>query len=88
MTVPLRPVTCTGDWVRTPVNVTTMEGANEGGRQAANGVLDAAGWTGSGAQLWSLERPPEYEAFKAVDRERYRLGLPNQFDPDQAAPPR
>ena len=25
----------------------------------------------------------EYEAFKAVDRERYRLGLPNQFDPDQ-----
>ena len=77
-----------GDWVRTPVNVTTMEGANEGGRQAANGVLDAAGWTGSGAQLWSLERPPEYEAFKAVDLERYRLGLPNQFDPDQAAPPR
>jgi uncharacterized protein with NAD-binding domain and iron-sulfur cluster len=77
-----------GDWVRTNVNVTTMEGANEGGRQAANGVLAAAGSTDAPVQLWSLYRPPEYEPFKALDRVRYAQGLPNQFDPDQAAPPR
>ncbi|NED51155.1 twin-arginine translocation pathway signal protein, partial [Micromonospora aurantiaca] len=32
-----------GDWVKTPINVTTMEGANQGGRKAVNALLDAAG---------------------------------------------
>lgn len=31
-----------GEWVKTDQNVTTMEGANEGGRYAANGVLQAS----------------------------------------------
>jgi len=77
-----------GDWVRTNINVTTMDGANQGGRQAANGVLEASGSKAPRCQLWKLYRPPEYEWFKVVDRNRYQQGLPNMFDPDQAAPPR
>jgi len=75
-----------GDWVRTHINVTTMDGANQGGRTAANGVLDAAGSSAAHAKLWSLYVPPEYEPFRQVDRERYRAGQPCLFDPDQARP--
>ena len=32
-----------GEWIKTDQNVTTMEGANEGGRYAANGVLHGVG---------------------------------------------
>jgi len=77
-----------GDWVRTNINVTTMDGANQGGRRAANGVLAASGSSKPKAQLWNLHVPPEYEAFKRADQEAWKAGRPNVFDPDQAAPPR
>lgn len=69
-----------GDWVRTDINVTTMEGANEGARQAVNALLDAAGSSEPRCTLKTLFRPPEFEAFKRVDQQNYRLGLPNAFD--------
>ncbi|GII05117.1 hydroxysqualene dehydroxylase [Planobispora takensis] len=69
-----------GDWVRTPINVTTMEGANQGGRQAVNALLDAAGSEASRCRVHSLYRSPIFEPFKNTDRVRYRLGLPNEFD--------
>jgi uncharacterized protein with NAD-binding domain and iron-sulfur cluster len=75
-----------GEWVRTNINVTTMDGANQGGRQAANGVLDAADSSASRAKLWPLYVPPEFEPFRAIDLQRYRRGLPNALDPDRAAP--
>jgi uncharacterized protein with NAD-binding domain and iron-sulfur cluster len=75
-----------GEWVRTNINVTTMDGANQGGRQAANGVLAAAGSTAPKAPLWKLLVPPEFEAFRLVDSVNYRLGLPNAFDPDRMRP--
>ncbi len=74
-----------GDWVRTNINVTTMEGANEGGRQAANALLDAAGSNAPRAKLHELFRPPEMERWKDIDRDRYGRGLPHVFDTD--APP-
>ena len=49
-------------------------------------MLDAAGSRAPRAKLHGLLVPPEYEPFRAVDRERYRAGLPNAFDPDRAAP--
>ena len=55
-------------------------------KQAANGVLDAAGSKAGRARLWPLYVPPEYEPWRAIDRDRYRQRLPNLFDPDQAAP--
>lgn len=69
-----------GDWVRTNINVTTMEGANEGGRQAANGLLDAAGSTAPRCSLKNLLVPAEFKLAKDIDRARYRWRLPNQYD--------
>jgi uncharacterized protein with NAD-binding domain and iron-sulfur cluster len=75
-----------GDWVRTNINVTTMEGANEGARQAVNALLDAAGSAAPRCSLHGLFRPPEFEPLKAVDRARYREQQPNLFDIDHPQP--
>jgi uncharacterized protein with NAD-binding domain and iron-sulfur cluster len=76
-----------GDWVRTNINVTTMEGANEGARQAVNALLDAAGSAAPRCSLHGLFRPPEFEPLKAVDRARYREQQPNLFDIDHPPQP-
>jgi hypothetical protein len=47
-----------GEWVKTNQNVTTMEGANEGGRYAANGVLLASGYRGSMVKIVELFKAP------------------------------
>jgi uncharacterized protein with NAD-binding domain and iron-sulfur cluster len=77
-----------GDYVRTDVDLATMEGANESGRAAANAILDASGARAERAEMFTLYRPPEFEAVKAVDAELYRDGRPNPFDVPggQAAP--
>jgi uncharacterized protein with NAD-binding domain and iron-sulfur cluster len=69
-----------GDYVQTDVDLATMEGANESGRAAANAILDAAGSPAERAEMFTLYRPPEFEAFKAADAELYRAGQPNLFD--------
>lgn len=69
-----------GDWVRTPINVTTMEGANTGGRQAVNALLDAAGSPETPCTVTELYRFPALEPFKQDDQARYRAGLPHAFD--------
>lgn len=69
-----------GDWVRTNINVTTMEGANAGGRQAVNGLFDAAGSSAPRCTLRNLLVPAEFTLAKTQDRLRYRLGLPNAYD--------
>lgn len=77
-----------GDYVRTDVNLATMEGANESARAATNGVLDASGSTQPRASVQSLYKPPELEPFWDIDDQRYDLGLPNQFDViDPVQPP-
>ena len=57
-----------GEWVKTDQNVTTMEGANEGGRQAANGVLLASGYRGPMVKIVELFQAPWWVPFKAADR--------------------
>ena len=69
-----------GDFCRTNVDLATMEGANESGRQAANAILDESGVGGTAAAIYKLHRPPEWEALKIVDKQMYRLGLNNAFD--------
>ncbi|WP_394827778.1 FAD-dependent oxidoreductase [Pendulispora albinea] len=68
------------DYVRNDIDLATMEGANEAGRMAANGVLEASGSTAPKVTLHTLYRAPELEASKAHDQLRYRLGLPNLYD--------
>ena len=69
-----------GDYVQTDLDLATMEGANESGRAAVNALLDAAGSKAEKAQMYTLYDPPEYEAEKAVDRERFKAGQPNVHD--------
>ncbi|MFD8073533.1 FAD-dependent oxidoreductase [Streptomyces sp. NPDC059718] len=69
-----------GDYVRTDVDLATMEGANESARRAVNALLDADGSDADRCRVIPLYRPPEMEALKKVDELRYRLGLPNTFD--------
>lgn len=75
-----------GDWVQTKIDVTTMDGANQGGRAAANGVLAASGYAGSPAAIQGLYVPPEFEPFRDADKVAYAAGQPNIFDPDRAKP--
>ncbi|MEV6767675.1 FAD-dependent oxidoreductase [Nocardia sp. NPDC051030] len=69
-----------GDWIKTQMNVACMEGANEGGRLAANAVLHAAGSGQSEAQITPRFTMPLWEPLKLVDRELYKAGQPNLFD--------
>jgi uncharacterized protein with NAD-binding domain and iron-sulfur cluster len=69
-----------GDYVRTDVDLASMEGANESARRAVNALLDADNSDAEPCRIWELYRPPEMEPLKRVDEVRYRLGLPNTFD--------
>ena len=69
-----------GDYVQTNVDLATMEGANESGRAAVNALLDIVDSPKERAQMYTLYRPPEFEAAKAADAELYRNGQPNALD--------
>ncbi|MEZ0579522.1 FAD-dependent oxidoreductase [Nocardioides sp. MH1] len=69
-----------GDFCRTHVDLATMEGANESGRQAANAILEESGVGGTPAAIYSLYRPKEWEALKLVDKQLYKAGQRNLFD--------
>lgn len=69
-----------GDYVRTDVDLATMEGANESARLAVNALLDADNSDAERCGIQELYRPPEMEPLKRIDEVRHRLGLPNTFD--------
>lgn len=69
-----------GDHVRTNIDLATMEGANESGRAAVNGLLDAAGSKAEPVRMFHLYRAPEFEALKAADAQLWKAGRPNLLD--------
>ncbi|MFS3127893.1 FAD-dependent oxidoreductase [Nocardioides sp. Bht2] len=69
-----------GDYVRTNIDLATMEGANESARAAVNAILDERGSRASRAEMFTLYKPAEFEALKMVDEQLYKLGLPNALD--------
>jgi uncharacterized protein with NAD-binding domain and iron-sulfur cluster len=69
-----------GDFVRTDVDLATMEGANESGRKAANAILASAGSTATPAATYTLWRNPVLAPVQEADAALYRLGLPNALD--------
>ncbi|WP_280270774.1 hydroxysqualene dehydroxylase [Nocardia wallacei] len=75
------------DYVRTDINVATMEGANIAGRMAANAILERSGRTEPPALITTLQHPPLFDAFKAADSDHYRRGLPHALDTEQPAFP-
>ncbi|MEU0542508.1 FAD-dependent oxidoreductase [Nocardia sp. NPDC005978] len=69
-----------GDYVRTKVDLATMEGASESARTAVNALLEVAGSTAPRCALFTLYRAPELDPFRQLDETRYAAGQPNLFD--------
>lgn len=57
-----------GDYVRTYTDLATMEGANEAGRRAVNGILEASGSVASPCDVWRLGEPLPMAPVRAADR--------------------
>ncbi|MFL6022082.1 MAG: FAD-dependent oxidoreductase, partial [Marmoricola sp.] len=70
----------TGDFVRTNIDLATMEGANESGRMAANAILDSVGSNASRATMYQLYENPWLSGIKQVDAALFKAGLPNALD--------
>jgi len=68
------------DYVRCDIDLATMEGANEAGRQAANAILEHSGSTAPHASLGTLWEPPQFDSAKQVDERLYGAGQPNALD--------
>ncbi|WP_433654472.1 hydroxysqualene dehydroxylase [Nocardia sp. CA-128927] len=69
-----------GDYVRTNIDLASMEGANESGRTAANALLDAADSPADRARVFDLYRLPQFNPAKQIDRQRFASGLPHLLD--------
>ncbi|WP_280270079.1 hydroxysqualene dehydroxylase [Nocardia wallacei] len=69
-----------GDYVHTDIDARCMEGANEGARHAVNALLELSGSPAAPVPTWTMYTPPELEPLRRADLDRYRRGLPNQFD--------
>ncbi|WP_167471526.1 hydroxysqualene dehydroxylase [Nocardia arthritidis] len=69
-----------GDYVRTNVDLATMEGANESARAAVNALLDVAGSDAARCKMFCLYRAPELEPLRKIDAERFAAGQANMFD--------
>lgn len=69
-----------GDFVQTNIDLATMEGANESGRHAVNGLLDASGSKAERVETFTLYRNPALDAVKVADLALWRAGQPNALD--------
>ncbi|GAB2971086.1 FAD-dependent oxidoreductase [Nocardioides montaniterrae] len=69
-----------GDFVRTDIDLATMEGANESAREAVNHILDRSGSKAAPAKKYRLYDPPEFAALKQVDAALYQAGMKNALD--------
>ncbi|MCX4093721.1 FAD-dependent oxidoreductase [Nocardia sp. alder85J] len=69
-----------GDYVRTGIDLATMEGACESARAAVNALLDVAGSNAERCRMFPLYRATELEPMRQVDIARYAAGQPNMFD--------
>jgi uncharacterized protein with NAD-binding domain and iron-sulfur cluster len=69
-----------GDYVQTDIDLATMEGANESGREAANEILRRSGSKAPPVAKFKLYDPPEYEPARRADAELFKAGQPNALD--------
>ncbi|NMO55265.1 NAD(P)-binding protein [Actinoplanes sp. TBRC 11911] len=76
----IRNLVLAGDYVQVPIDSASMEGANSSGRLAANAILDATGSTATRAVVQDIYSAPEFDVLKQDDEQRFKAGLPNQFD--------
>lgn len=79
-TTRVRNLFLASDYVRTNVDLATMEGANEAARAAANAILARSGSRAAPAPIRTLWQPRELDAVRAIDAQLYRAGQPNALD--------
>lgn len=77
---PVENLFLAGDYVRTGIDLASMEGANESARAAVNALLDVDGSNAPRCSMFTLFRAPELDPLRRVDADRYAAGLPNLFD--------
>ncbi|MFW5967676.1 MAG: FAD-dependent oxidoreductase, partial [Persicimonas sp.] len=65
------------DYVRTEVDLATMESANEAARRAVNGILGQEPAYFRPCEVFHLREPAIFEPFKIYDRMRFEQGLPH-----------
>jgi len=68
------------DYVRTSVDLASMEGANEAGRRAAGGVLDALKLAAEPVDLFAFDGLERFRALRRLDRGLHAAGLPHLMD--------
>ena len=68
------------DFVRTSMDLASMEGANEAGRRAARGVLRHLGLDETPVRLFSFEGLERFSLLRSLDRQLLALGLPHVGD--------
>ena len=68
------------DYVRTNVDLATMEGANEAGREATNAILTRSGSSKAPAPIQGLYHPAALEPTRKADAVLYAAGQPNALD--------
>lgn len=73
-TTNVRNLFLASDYVRTNIDLATMEGANEAARRAVNGLLDAEDSKEPRCRIWPMEEPEFLTPFREYDLECYRLG--------------
>jgi 15-cis-phytoene desaturase len=65
------------DYVRTYTDLATMEAANEAARRATNAIVAASGVDAPPCGLFEFDIPKPMRRAQAIDRLRFRMGLPN-----------
>jgi uncharacterized protein with NAD-binding domain and iron-sulfur cluster len=68
------------DYVRTNIDLASMESANEAARRAVNGVLAESGSSAERCETFSLWQPREFDPLKRADAARYAHGEPHILD--------
>lgn len=68
------------DYVRTSMDLASMEGANEAGRLAARGVLGCVGLDPGRVELFKFDELERFEPLRRLDAWLHDRGLPHLFD--------
>jgi uncharacterized protein with NAD-binding domain and iron-sulfur cluster len=69
-----------GDYCRATMNVATMETADETGRLAAKALIERSRRRVEPVEVFERWQPPENQALRDLDEQRYRSGQPHMLD--------